>query len=109
MVSAYDDLVPLPQLAQVAVPSPYLIVCNVFDPATTSAVAEAIRNSGLNLNPQDDGAVVKVPIPKSVLPPRAPSLPACDGGVSHPSLLRAGRRVRRARAPPSWHRSCQRR
>lgn len=64
MVPAYDGLVPLPQLAQVAAPSPQLIVCNVFDPSTSAAIAEAVRSSGLNLNPQDDGAVVKVPIPK---------------------------------------------
>lgn len=65
MVKAYDDVLPLPQLAQVSAVSPQLLAVSVFDPTLANAVHDAIRDAGLNLNPQVDGNnTVKVPIPK---------------------------------------------
>ncbi|MBN3278482.1 RRFM protein, partial [Polyodon spathula] len=45
--------------------SPQLILVNLTSfPEATAAATKAIRESGMNLNPEVDGAVVRVPIPK---------------------------------------------
>jgi len=55
---------PLKSLAQVVISSPTLAMATCFDPATTKAVALAIRDK-LDLNPQlDDDGVIKIPLPR---------------------------------------------
>ena len=63
MVSAYGGTVPLNQLANVSVPEPRMITVQVWDRAMVKAVDKAIRESGLGLNPQTEGQVIRVPIP----------------------------------------------
>lgn len=63
-VEAYGERQPLSALAQATLKSPQLFVVSPFDTANLSAVSNAIRDGGLNLNPSVDGSVVKVPIPK---------------------------------------------
>jgi ribosome recycling factor len=62
-VSAYGGALPLNQLATVSVPEPRLITVQVWDRAMVKAVDKAIRESGLGLNPQTEGQVIRVPIP----------------------------------------------
>jgi ribosome recycling factor len=64
-VEAYGERSSLPDVAQIALKGPALIVVNPFDPANANAIADAIRDAGLNLNPAVDGALVRVPIPKT--------------------------------------------
>src|SRR5262252_8145833 len=58
-VAAYGNTVPLNQVASINVPEPRLITVQVWD----KAVDKAIRESGLDLNPQTEGQVIRVPIP----------------------------------------------
>jgi ribosome recycling factor len=62
-VEAYGARMPLNQVAGLSVPEPALIVAQPFDPSQLAAIEKAIRASDLGLNPQNDGKVVRVPIP----------------------------------------------
>ncbi|XP_059849956.1 ribosome-recycling factor, mitochondrial isoform X2 [Hypanus sabinus] len=56
---------PLNHLGQISMKSPQLILVNMTSfPEATVAVTEAIRESGMNLNPEVDGTLIRVPIPK---------------------------------------------
>jgi ribosome recycling factor len=62
-VPAYGGAMPLRELANVNVPEPRMITVQVWDRALVKAVDKAIRESGLGLNPQTEGQVIRVPIP----------------------------------------------
>ena len=62
-VSAYGADVPLNQVANLSVPEPTLIVAAPWDPKMAAEIERAIRKSELGLNPQNDGKIVRVPIP----------------------------------------------
>jgi ribosome recycling factor len=62
-VPAYGNNVPLNQVGSINVPEPRLITVQVWDRAVVKAVDKAIRESGLGLNPQTEGQVIRVPIP----------------------------------------------
>ena len=62
-VPAYGGNMPLNQLANISVPEPRMITVQVWDRALVKAVDKAIRESGLGLNPQGEGQVIRVPIP----------------------------------------------
>ena len=63
-VDAYGGAMHLSQLATVSVPEARLITVQVWDKAVLKAVDKAIRESGLGLNPQQDGGIIRVPIPE---------------------------------------------
>ncbi|HLW26801.1 MAG TPA: ribosome recycling factor [Kiloniellales bacterium] len=63
MVEAYGSMVPLNQVGTVGVPEPRMLTVQVWDRKMVSAVEKAIRESGLGLNPSNDGNLVRVPIP----------------------------------------------
>src|SRR5947209_13363069 len=63
MVPYYGTPTPLNQLAQISVPEARLLVVQVYDRSQMGAVEKAIRDSGMGLNPANDGQVVRVPIP----------------------------------------------
>jgi ribosome recycling factor len=63
-VAAYGGTMPINQLANVSVPEPRMITVQVWDRAMVKAVDKAIRESGLGLNPQTEGQVIRVPIPE---------------------------------------------
>ena len=62
-VAAYGGTMPITQLANVSVPEPRMITVQVWDRAMVKAVDKAIGESGLGLNPQTEGQVIRVPIP----------------------------------------------
>lgn len=62
-VEAYGSRMPLNQVATLSVPDPMTIVAQPFDPSLMGAVEKAIRASDLGLNPNNDGKVVRIPIP----------------------------------------------
>ena len=64
MVNAYGSHMPITQLATISVPEPRLIMVQVWDRATASAVEKAIRESSLGLNPVVEGQVFRIPIPE---------------------------------------------
>jgi ribosome recycling factor len=51
------------ELAQI-VRSPKTVILNVNFPTAIPLIIKAIQNSGLNINPQQDGTTISLPIPK---------------------------------------------
>ncbi|NXC41847.1 RRFM protein, partial [Penelope pileata] len=65
IVMTKDGKFPLNQLGQISQKSPQLMVVNMTNfPESTAAAMKAIRESGMNLNPEVDGTLIRVPIPK---------------------------------------------
>lgn len=64
MVEAYGSHMPISQCGSVSVPEPRMLTVTVWDTGLTKAVEKAIRDSGLGLNPQGEGTVIRVPIPQ---------------------------------------------
>jgi ribosome recycling factor len=64
MVEVYGSMMPLNQVATVNVPEPRMLTVQVWDKGSVKAVEKAIRESGLGLNPQPDGQLIRVPIPE---------------------------------------------
>jgi ribosome recycling factor len=62
-VDAYGTRMPLNQVATLSIPDPMSIVAQPFDPSLLGAIEKAIRASDLGLNPNNDGKVVRIPIP----------------------------------------------
>jgi len=54
---------PLNQVATLSIPDPMSIVAQPFDPSLLGAIEKAIRASDLGLNPNNDGKIVRIPIP----------------------------------------------
>lgn len=63
-VDAYGSKLPMNQVGTINVPDPRMISVQVWDQGLAEAVDRAIRDSGLGLNPQREGNVVRVPIPQ---------------------------------------------
>ena len=63
-VDAYGSMMPLNQVGTVSVPEPRLLTVQVWDKGMVKNVEKAIRDAGLGLNPQPDGALIRVPIPE---------------------------------------------
>jgi len=64
MVEAYGQQMHLNQVGTVSVPEPRLITVTVWDKAMVKAVDRAIRESGLGLNPQTEGTLIRIPMPE---------------------------------------------
>ena len=62
-VDAYGSQMPLNQLANVSAPEPQLITVQPWDVSLIGAIEKAIRGGDLGLNPQNDGKLVRVPVP----------------------------------------------
>jgi ribosome recycling factor len=63
-VEAYGSSMPVNQLGTITVPEPRMVLVNVWDKALVNTVDKAIRNSGLGINPQMDGTILRLPIPE---------------------------------------------
>ena len=62
-VSAYGGIMPLNQVATVSAPDPSMLVIQPFDRSLIGDIEKAVLTSGLGLNPSNDGALIRVPIP----------------------------------------------
>jgi ribosome recycling factor len=62
-VDYYGTPTPLNQLATLHVPEPSLITIQPWDVSQIGAIDKAIRASDLGLNPNNDGKIIRVPIP----------------------------------------------
>nr|XP_048288227.1 ribosome-recycling factor, mitochondrial isoform X2 [Myodes glareolus] len=61
-----DGKLALNHIGQISMKSPQLILVNMASfPECTAAAIKAIRESGMNLNPEVEGTLIRVPIPKS--------------------------------------------
>ena len=63
-VEAYGTRMPLRSVANVGVPEPRLLTVTPFDPGTIKAIERAIDTSDIGLNPQNDGKIIRLPIPE---------------------------------------------
>ncbi|MGB1077245.1 MAG: ribosome recycling factor [Bdellovibrionales bacterium] len=63
-VDMYGSKMPLNQVGTVSVPEARLLTVQVWDANATASVEKAIRDSGLGLNPQAEGTMIRVPIPE---------------------------------------------
>lgn len=64
-VDIENDKYPLNQIAQIFRKSPHLVVVNLVSfPEAMKPALQAIKDSGMNLNPQQDGTTIFVPLPK---------------------------------------------
>jgi ribosome recycling factor len=64
MVDAYGNMSPLNQVGTVGAPESRLLTVQVWDKSLVKNVEKAIRDSGLGLNPQPDGQLIRVPLPE---------------------------------------------
>ena len=62
-VDYYGNPTPLNQVGNLSTPDPTLITIQPWDPSLLGPIEKAIRLSDLDLNPQNDGKIIRVPIP----------------------------------------------
>ena len=63
-VDAYGSQTPLNQLGNISTPDPMTITIQVWDTSIIKNIENSIAESGLGVNPQIDGQVIRLPIPK---------------------------------------------
>jgi len=63
MIDYYGSKSPLKQVASVTTPEPKTIVISPWDKGSLVYIEKAVRESQLNLNPVNDGHVVRINIP----------------------------------------------
>lgn len=63
MVEYYGAKTPLNQLASLSAPEPRLLVIQPFDRGVMGDIERALLQSDLGLNPQNDGKIIRIPIP----------------------------------------------
>jgi ribosome recycling factor len=62
-VEVYGSPTPIKAVASVGAPEPTQIVIRPFDPGTLKDIEKAVQASGLGLNPQNDGRLIRITIP----------------------------------------------
>jgi ribosome recycling factor len=62
-VDYYGSPTPLSQLASISVPEARMIMVRPFERSQIQAVERAIMERQLGLNPQNDGEIIRIPIP----------------------------------------------
>lgn len=62
-VDYFGSEMPLNQLATLSSPDATLVVISPFDAGTITLIEKAIQSSDLGLNPNNDGKIIRVPIP----------------------------------------------
>jgi ribosome recycling factor len=63
-VEAYGTRMPLNTVANISVPEARLLTVTPFDPSTSKDIERAIENADIGLNPQNDGKIIRLPIPE---------------------------------------------
>lgn len=63
MVEYYGTPTPVNQIAGVSVPEPSQLIIKPYDPSCLKDIEKAIQNSDLNMNPNNDGAVIRLNVP----------------------------------------------
>lgn len=64
MVDYYGSPTPLPQLATINTPEARMAIVKPFDPSQLGAIERAIRDSDLGVNPNNDGAIIRIVLPQ---------------------------------------------
>jgi ribosome recycling factor len=64
VVDYYGATTPLNQLATLSAPEPRLLVIQPYDHSALGTIEKAILKSDLSLTPNNDGKIIRVPIPQ---------------------------------------------
>jgi ribosome recycling factor len=64
MVNYYGTATPLNQLAVISAPEPNLLVVRPYDPSSLGDIERAIQQADLGFNPNNDGRIIRIPIPR---------------------------------------------
>jgi ribosome recycling factor len=62
-VPYYGSEMPLNQVSTVHAPEAQLLTIQPFDPSIMGEIEKAIRSANLGLNPQNDGKIIRIPVP----------------------------------------------
>ncbi len=62
-VEYYGSHMPLNQMASVSAPQADLIVVQPWDKSALNPIEKAIRASNIGMNPSNDGALIRIPVP----------------------------------------------
>jgi ribosome recycling factor len=62
-VPYYGSEMPLNQIAQVHAAEAQLLTVQPFDPSAIGEIEKALRSGELGFNPQNDGKIIRIPIP----------------------------------------------
>lgn len=62
-VNYYGSQTPLNQLASISAPEARMLVVQPFDKSTMEDIEKAIMSGGLGLNPNNDGSIIRIPLP----------------------------------------------
>jgi ribosome recycling factor len=63
-VNYYGAKTPIRQLASLAAPEPRLLVITPYDKTALHEIEKAVQSSDLGLTPQNDGKIIRIPIPE---------------------------------------------
>ena len=63
-VDAYGSKTPLNQLGNISSPDSNMLTIQVWDSSLLKNIENAILESNLGINPQVDGAIIRLPVPK---------------------------------------------
>jgi ribosome recycling factor len=62
-VEAYGSMMPLNQVGNISAPEPQMITVQPWDASLAGAIEKAIRTADLGFNPQNDGKLIRIPVP----------------------------------------------
>ncbi len=62
-VDYYGTQMPLNQVATIHAPEASLLTVQPFDPSLIAVIEKVLRTSDLNINPSNDGKLIRIPIP----------------------------------------------
>ena len=62
-VDYYGSITPLSQMASINAPQPDLLVVQPWDTTALGDIEKAIQGANLGLNPSNDGAMIRLPVP----------------------------------------------
>lgn len=63
-VEYYGTQTPLNQIANITAPDPGLLAIQPYDDSQIESIEKAIMEADLGLNPNNDGTVIRIPVPK---------------------------------------------
>ena len=63
-VDAYGSKTPINQLGNISVPDASTLTIQIWDNGLVKSIENAILDSNLGINPQIDGSLIRLPIPK---------------------------------------------
>ena len=63
-VELYGSRMPLRSVANIGAPEARLLTVTPFDPNSLKEIERAIRDADIGLNPQNDGKILRLPIPE---------------------------------------------